>query len=393
MIDRSRSLSTRGSLIPVALVVSDALTLDVVAAARQRQAQLIVTRPSSPYCHAANVLRYCAARDETIAWRVSHDLPAKQTLHFDEQGRWTMGDDGERVTYTDRGWKSHVIGVSHPGTPRLQTLAFAGLMHGRDGVIAMTGKRYDPLTASLMVDGLSESATSLAGRHVDVARLCSGQLAVMAPDVAQRCLRTIATRPTRARPFLEAQRETYDSLLSAWFRQRSKLAFETSDLVRAAALLKTFFSVLLLLHETYTEVIVASLERLKRYAEADNLLLAAIPRVLAWQIGTAAGLPTAEKDILEPGGELPVPPFNVAADLVRTQDAVERVLGGSIDAESLQWASHLVLVMVLKEWKFFLAKAVHRHFGRVTATLLRGGQVDWVRAWTFPELMGKLESS
>jgi hypothetical protein len=256
----------------------------------------------------------------------------------------------------------------------------------------MPGKRYDKLTASLMVDGLADNASWLARRPVAVARLSSGPLAVLCPDLSRRRLRDLACTPDVALPLLERQRGTYERLLATWRGQLERPARGRSAVEGAAALLRDFFGVLLLLHETYSDAIAACLNRLAPNGRGDPLVLAATPRILRWQI-TDAGLLPARKDIFETGGEVRQPPFDVGDDLAETGRRVADALG-PISEESQRWAQHLTLVMVLKEWKFFLAKVVHRHFAETaTAAMREVGLDEPVRVATIEEMLARLDGT
>jgi hypothetical protein len=227
----------------------------------------------------------------------------------------------------------------------------------------MGGKAYDPLTASLMVPGLADCASWLAGRPVSVVRTASGQLAILAADVSSKALLSRMEQPAIARPCLQRQLETYRSLFASWRSERVRVGGGVQELHRAAELLRRFFAVLLPLHESYGAILARCVGEIRGCDYGDDLMIAATPSVLRWQMAQRLPL-SSSKSIFEPGAEIPVPPSDIDSDLRDTQARVMRTTRGRTD-DAVEWATHLAWVMVLKEWKFYLAKALHRHFSRV----------------------------
>jgi hypothetical protein len=308
---------------PVA--VCGRLRLDDVVEARDAGARLIVSAPTSPFCHAANVLRYWSARGHDVAWKVSRTLTPDDGLRVIPGGSWLASTTSLTIFAADGSRRR--IPIENPKLPHAGELRLRALEADAAGVVAMGGKRYDKLSASLMAPGLSESAEAIALEPVAATRLSSGHLALLSSRVSRAALREIAT-----------------------------------DLIRQ------FFSVLLVLHEAYTYVIQSCLDQLDPMTHGE-VMLSAIPAILSWQCD-AGTLPSAEKSIFDTAGEMPVPPMDLETDLALTRSAIAETLIDS--ALTTTWQTHFARVMVLKEWKFYVAKVVHRHFGRVFAALAPG---------------------
>ena len=226
----------------------------------------------------------------------------------------------------------------------------------------MGGKAYDPLTASLMIPGLADCASWLDGGQVSAVRTACGRLAIFDPAVSTKALLSRMEEPATARPLLEKQLEMYRFLFPAWREERARSGDWVEGLRRAAELLRRFFAVLLPLHETYDAILARCVREIHgRPGSGDSLLVTATPSILQWQMEQQLPLSSA-KSIFERGGEVPVAPSTIDADLRDTQARMIRALGERADGV-ISWATHLAWVMVLKEWKFYLAKALHRHFG------------------------------
>lgn len=346
---------------PVA--VCGRLRLDDVVEARDAGARLIVSAPTSPFCHAANVLRYWSARGHDVAWKVSRTLTADDGLRVIPGGSWLASTTSLTIFAADGSRRR--IPIENPTLPHTGELKLRALEADAGGVVAMGGKRYDKLSASLMAPGLSESAEAIALEPVAATRLSSGHLALLSSRVSRAALREIATDPARATGHLDTQQLTYEAILGTWARQRTKEQLTRADLDTAARLIRQFFSVLLVLHETYTYVIESCLDQLDPMTHGE-VMLSAIPAILSWQCD-AGTLPSAEKNIFDTAGEMPVPPMDLETDLSLTTCKMAQSLIDS--ALTTTWQTHFARVMVLKEWKFYVAKVVHRHFGRVFAAL------------------------
>jgi hypothetical protein len=345
------------------LAVCGRLRLDDVVDARQAGARLVVSAPTSPFCHAANVLRYWSARGHNVAWRVSSTLTADDRFCIVPAGSWLASS--KELTLLAADGSCRQLPTEKPRVSHAGELTIRALEADVGGVVAMGGKRYDRLTAALMAPGLSESAEAVAREPVDAIRLSSGHLALLSSRVARPALCEIATDPARAKRHLDTQQLVYEEILDTWALQRTKEPLTRADLATAAGLIRQFFSVLLVLHETYTYVIQMCLDQLDPMMH-DDLILSAIPAILSWQCDAGA-LPSAQKSIFDTAGEMPTPPLDLKTDLALTTSAITKSVANR--DLSLTWRMHFARVMVLKEWKFYIAKIVHRHFGRVFAAL------------------------
>ena len=355
MLSEREDQPARDNGAPVRAVLSAHLTHDSLVTAMEAGARVIVSGPASPYCHAANVLRYWQTRGRSIQWCT---VPAAGLPRLPDSGlvvdAVAIADGSSHFVWRHAGltWS---LPLADCHASRAGRKAVVCLHSGDRGIVAMAGRRYDRLAASVMSLGLARSADWLVGCAVTAEQLASGEIALLGRGLTHEAIDAIARSPTRAGPFLMHQAGEYEGLLAAWARARAATGPPGPRLAEASGLLERFFAVALLLHETYTDAMALCIGRL---GLRDEALARATPEVLRWQANEIGLLP-ARKDLFEAGPELPMPPFGPAEDLSCTTEAL---MAAALPVGDVTCLEHLARVWVLKEWKFFLAKALHRHF-------------------------------
>ena len=371
----TRQASQDGSKLTL-VTLSKHLTTDTLTTCKTSGAAMVVTGPASNFCHGANVLRYWAANGRMVTWLVSlssADLPATPTA----VDGWYDRERGLlEVRAQDSPLSSTAFQVHTPSDyPRPSRQQIAQSVTGETiGNLPMSSRTYDVLTAGLMIPGLSASAAALGAESARVFRTVSGHLVLSAKQLSLNALVEIAANPSKGKPHLERQLQVYESLMGSWGKQRTIQSRTANDLAIAAELLTDYFSVFLLLHQTYTESMARCLQHITTDAvNLEKLAVLCIPKILRWQI-EEAGLLRARKDILEPGGEVPFPAFTLREDLEAT---VRQVLA-NVDKSHMEYANYLSMISVLKEWKFFLSKALHSHFSTTVRKLLGVGMTEHI---------------
>jgi hypothetical protein len=374
------------------VVISRKLLNDTVRTAIQTDCHDVVTGPSSPFCHGANALRVLASRGAAIRWWLAEEVASLPVGPRQAEGRFTDTPVAGLILSSGEGLMVRPADAPFAASANLVAI---GLHSNQMAIVGMTGRQYDPLTASIMIPGLRDGARWLCGEPVSVVRADSGHLLLLSAKIGQQAMIRCLADPDRAPLLLRRHKVGYSRLFDAWRSSRSTACRSVGDLRAAGSLLRRFFGLLLLLHTSYTEAMDDSLRRLKLSESARReVALAAVPDVLRWQVGEV-GLFSASKDLLEPGGEVPTPGFTIADDLAATTGRVRM----AVAVDSSASLEQLILVSVLKEWKFFLAKALHRHFSTAYRSAAAVGQLSQipdecqVRALTFSQLLRQLEAS
>jgi hypothetical protein len=374
------------------VVLSRKLLNDTVNVAIQAGCHDVVTGPSSPFCHGANALRVLASRGTAIRWWLAENIAFLPAVPRQAEGRFTNTPVVGVILLS-----GEILTVRPADGPfaGLANMVAIGLHSNQIATIGMNGRQYDPLTASIMMPGLRDGARSLCGEPVSVVRAESGHVLILSAKVGQEAIIRYLADPEQALVLLHRHRAGYSDLFEAWQRSHAVARPSIGDLRAAGSLLRRLFSLLLLLHTSYTETMRDGLRRLMLSESASReVALAAVPDIFRWQVAEV-GLLSASKDLLEPGGEVPTPGFTIADDLAATTARV-RVAVAIGNSPSLE---QLIMVSVLKEWKFFLAKALHRHFSTVFRSITAVGQLDQipdecqVRTLTFRRLLIQLEAS
>ena len=357
------------------VILSRHLTTDTMTICKTSGAAMVVTGSASNFCHGANVLRYWAANGQMVKWVMStakRDLPATPTVvdgWYDREHGLLKVRGQRHSPLSSTTFKVHdPSDYPHPSRQQV-ALSVTGQIVGN---LPMSSRTYDVLTASVMVPGLCASALALNGERAHVFRTSSGHLVLSAKQLTLNNLVDIAASPAKGKPHLERQLQVYENLLKSWEKQRTTQANTSRDLAIAAELLTEYFSVFLLLHQTYTESMARCLQYVTNNpVNLEKIAVLCIPKILHWQI-EEVGLLRARKDILEPGGEVPFPSFSLKEDLEATTC---RVLA-NVDKSHSEYASHLSMISVLKEWKFFLSKALHSHFSTTVRKLFGVGMTE-----------------
>ena len=354
------------------VVVSRSLLNDTVTLARETETSVIISGPSSPFCHAANALRVLACEKNPIEWWASDStdfLPSKpehvlghvnrsaarfSLMHHEECGGVQLSIDLRDP------W-----GLALPAMPLIASAPTGSW----SAVVGMSGRCYDRLTASIMVPGLSDSARWLSGRETPVARAESGHLLIWNEAIRSDSMVELLADLGRSDVLLKRQALEYGELMREWISCRDASSVSVEDLEHSILMLRRFFGLLLLLHTSYTRAISQCLARISGSESADAVAVAvavaAVPQMLRWQIAEPGLLP-AFKDLFEPGSEFPYPAFTIEEDLASTFGQILAVCGTS----HREWCLQLARISVLKEWKFFLSKALHRHFGILLRALM-----------------------
>jgi len=201
------------------LIVSRDLTTDAMTLCRTRGATIIVTRPASHFCHGANVLRYWAANGRMVKWLVSDAVDDLPVIPIAVDGWYDRERGLLKIQIPKHDSFCRVaLHVRDPvDLPRRSKERIAVSLTGRRiGMLPMSSRTYDVLTASVMIPGLDVSATALNGAPARVLRTRSGHLVLSAKHLSLGALVEVAASPTKGRPHLEHQMGLYKSLLKRW---------------------------------------------------------------------------------------------------------------------------------------------------------------------------------
>ena len=154
------------------------------------------------------------------------------------------------------------------------------------------------------------------------------------------------------------QIDVYRDLERRW---RESIGIEASlvSIGSAADMLTDFFSVLMLFHTSYTFAIHRRMTELVHTSHHESFASELTPGILIWQLGSAGLLPS-HKSLYSLEGEVAAPPINIDDDLAGLKPASLgfcRLMSDACRTDVVQLSE----IVVVKEWKFFLAQALHRH--------------------------------
>lgn len=247
-------------------------------------------------------------------------------------------------------------------------------------------RRYDILTASIMMPSLAKSAERLASGPITVSRSESGHLWFSENSPSIEELLSIAASPSRADPFLTEQETAYGFLRERAVERR-KLPLEDADAFMGVTDdIRIYFSHLLLLHNTYETILRAAL--LGRSSELASETRSDILRCAIddWMVSVGLDLPNT-KDFLEKGPLLPIPPFDLRTDLLDLRDRARSLEDIWLDSKTERGVlEHAARVFVLKEWKFYLNKLLLREFSSRIRMVRPDLSVEQCRQFTITQL-------
>jgi hypothetical protein len=222
------------------------------------------------------------------------------------------------------------------------------------------------MTASVMIPGLRANIFSLTGARPKISLDERGLLWLENAPSAQ-FITSLAINRGFATPVVEEQLNVYSWLLKSYLRLDADWY---TVLPRITDLLTTYFSVHLLLHNTYEEVYLKCRDRLMSsgwsQSQASPLLdLILTPGVLNWQ---AHNQMEDHKDLLAvtrrfvpPDGRNPVLDAGTHEQLVI--DYYDSHAPINIDPDTRRYCAFAAKVAVAKEWKFVLNKLLFSAFG------------------------------
>jgi hypothetical protein len=349
------------------ILIAPELSVEVALSAIDLRSAAILTSSGSFAAHGANLLR--AARELsglTIIWVTN--LPSL----FRTGAALTINPNGEvTALHTD------ISAISPPELP-VEIVQMTVDDPSRNNRCYWPHRTYDVFTASLMVPGLSSSARALSNRNVDVWRNDAGYIwfGPHAPELQK--IVAVATDPTKAQSLLRAQIAFYhraqDLVASMRFRAEPRTF---SDLALLAEAVTEYFSHLLLLHNTYEQVL-RFLSHLGLFSSSaleqarEDLFQCDLNR---WIVGTRLHLPI-KKDLFEPGPPIPLPPFSLSEDISEQLRRCSRLCSQVNTPVNRELLDHIATVFAVKEWKFFINKLLFREFSVTLRSLVSGATVN-----------------
>ncbi|MFD4636572.1 hypothetical protein ACFWN2_04605 [Lentzea sp. NPDC058436] len=238
-------------------------------------------------------------------------------------------------------------------------------------------RRYDRLTASLMVPGLTRSARSLGYQEAVVDHRLDGRLWFRAaPSTAD--LERLAADTTRAPALLRHQVQVYDEILRSLSGPANTGHRRLAELCE---LLHAYFSVHLLTHNTYEHVLLELREHLRRGAPrtadlADLLDVVLTPDIVAWH---RARQLDNHKDLLTDSTPVDLPDTTVTVAVERHVRRVYREyisLGDALPPLDDDRLKLCATTIVVKEWKFVLNKLIFSRFGAQAHELAERRSLD-----------------
>jgi hypothetical protein len=355
----------------------------------------VVTTTGSSVCHGANLLReHRHATGREVSWVTGVPRPCwprPYTLCSIDAARGLLFENLECASV--RGARSASTGAEAVVAREIVSLNVDRTSQHR---CYWPHRSYDVLSASLMIPGLSASASALAQKPVSVVHGTDGLLWFTSSSPTIMDLVAIATDPIASRPHLDSQRLAYDAILREV--RHDDINCSTRDasaarehLHRLVDLITLYFSNFLLHHDTYEHVILKLVDTLHgdriSVAAMDQVItLVTTPGIIRWQREHDVIL-TKKKDVLEEIPPVRVPSVDVSEDLaatLRQSRAGAGCLGvGSTRATS--FAAFATEVMVLKEWKFVMNKILLSRFSSAARRL--GLPVEGMRRLTMSELL------
>lgn len=234
-------------------------------------------------------------------------------------------------------------------------------------------REYDPLTVSLMTDGIEASVHSLTGHRPRVRADENGLLWLAdAPSIDD--LTAMATDMEKAYPLVIEQLQTYSEILNDLSRISTHDVTALEDLRR---LINAYFSVHLLLHNTYEKVFISCRDLLLRDGVPPDIVthlmsLTLTPPIIRWE---ASQKIETKKDLLAMSRQIrDLPALAPLEEKQFHESAVIDSLAQSpeardLPAETVRYCRYTACVAVTKEWKFAMNKLLFSAFGEVAHTI------------------------
>jgi hypothetical protein len=359
------------------ILIAPYMSTDVALTAIEHRAVGVVTEAGSFACHGANLIRTAVAQGSPAPIWTTDVIGSNQIA-----SGLSVEINGSTITIADGPARARIVRgpAASPMAPQ------RGLEVVRETLLGEVIERcywphrsYDKLTADIMTSGLIDSIESLVQIRPNIRRSAHGQLWFSASSPSIEALESLACKLAVGERWLDRQTDTYHQILDG-LRSDPSL----NDLL---SMLHEYFTVFMLFHNTYESVLIRADRALARELDATacRMLLESTMTslLLRWQVEHGLALVNA-KDLFSNDFGGPLPPFSPSEDVSSTWSLLEA--SATVQALSPRLRSLLRYtsrVVVVKEWKFFVNKALFSAFARRAAGLAAAaeGSLTNVTAW------------
>jgi hypothetical protein len=223
-------------------------------------------------------------------------------------------------------------------------------------------RRYDVLTASVMIPGLEQDASRLARNEVTVERKGSGHLWFSSNSLSIAEMSTLARVPDILNLAVNQQMSVYTETLQLIGHLRSINDRPQNNLHALAQSIVEYFGNFLIFHNTYEQLLTSLCSSVPSNELSVEKAFALVlnSQLNDWMVEAKLNVAN-RKDLLELGPPLPLAPFSPFKDLEQRRSSIASMTKGLSESTRmlLENASD---VLVTKEWKFYTNKVLMREF-------------------------------
>lgn len=354
------------------IIVANFLSNEIALWAISNRVLGIITETGSFATHAANILRAESRRSGyKPIWITCVDGALPRLSNLDKVYLWPSGAitsfDSDQFTAPPE--STQIYRVAHN-----REILKVQLPAGQTWRTYWPHRSYDLFTFSLMVPGLLKCCESIAGIKCTAKRASDGIIWFSKESPSLANLRIMVSDVSFAQGYLTRQIHTYRMIISALRSMPQDSNWKTA-LLALVRLLNEYFSVHLLIHDTYESLFAELVRNLsQRLTDSDlRYLMESLfrSRITDWQLEHQLPLRN-RKDLLDEPEHLPIPEFGMDDDLESTISALIPMLKlfPNLREEDIALIKHASTVFVTKEWKFVINKLLYTRFACVLAAHL-----------------------
>lgn len=352
------------------LIYSEQLTNEIALLAIGEHVAGIITDKSSFATHGANILRTSFNNGELkIPW-ITNVKKEDLDKYF---GSEVCLEHGCIISLDDK--KHNFEAQATEFIPiKNRTIVQYNVCKNESSLCYWPYRKYDRFTFSIMKKGLKENFKWLFLKEINIELDEDGHIWFANGIFLQEIIK-IARNHIISTPFLERQINTYDGII--------KKVYHPIDLSNCIVLLEKYFSVFILYHNSYEQVLLEIYECLKK-ACGEELAIKGMDIFLfcdldKWMLENELKLEKG-KSLFSNEPLTPIPDFTIYDDINKKQSDIFNFLKRENKESFYQRyedkIKYWVKVFVTKEWKFVINKILFSRCSKLIRELSDKRQID-----------------
>lgn len=369
---------------PDVIIYSENLTPEIALFAINNNIKGIITSESSFATHGANIIRaYFNTSNKKLVWVTGVDKNSLLDLFGKKIEITTAGVCLENSNHNAIKKQRYNLKPL-----KKRSIIEYNITKGFYEICYWPHRRYDTLTFSLMKDGLKRNFNLLGYYNATILHRADGSIwfcDVPTVSTLSECARNI----TYASGILERQIRLYEELYC-----KASCVLSAKEL---CDIIIDFFSIFLLFHDTYEDVLCDAMSLLSQNLSQEELMNAMNHLMTCnldeWMLKNRILL-EKRKSLLSDENIVPLPKFNIMEDITESRQKLENFFQQANSLQLFKNNSRELLfykdMFVAKEWKFVMVKVLFSRFSNVMKMLFDSCQIESISNHDYNHLIDLL---